>query len=66
MTSTRGWIRRLGRRWRQLHRLVYVIAILGVLHFLWLVKKDASTPARFGLVLVLLLLLRLPLWKRRA
>lgn len=59
VTSTRGWIRRLGRRWQQLHRLVYVVAALGVLHFLWLVKKDVSEPALYGFVLIGLLLSRL-------
>lgn len=61
MTSTRGWIRRLGRRWRQLHRLVYVIAILGVLHFLWLVKADLREPLVYGGLFALLLVARLPL-----
>ncbi len=59
-TSTTGMVRRLGgRRWRRLHALVYVAAAGGVFHFLWLVKKDVATPARFGLVLVLLLASRL-------
>lgn len=55
LTSTRGWIRRLGRRWQKLHRLVYVAAALGVLHFLWLVKADTREPLIFGAILVLLL-----------
>ncbi|MGE0354817.1 MAG: sulfite oxidase heme-binding subunit YedZ [Gemmatimonadales bacterium] len=59
LTSTRGWIRRLGRRWQQLHRLVYLVAALGVLHFLWLVKKDISEPALYGFILIGLLLSRL-------
>ena len=59
-TSTRAMIRRLGRRWQQLHRLVYVIAILGVVHYLWLVKKDLTEPLVYGSVLALLLLMRLP------
>jgi sulfoxide reductase heme-binding subunit YedZ len=58
-TSTSGMIRRLGKRWQQLHYLVYVIAILGVIHFYWLVKSDISRPAQYGLVLVLLLGFRL-------
>jgi methionine sulfoxide reductase heme-binding subunit len=61
LTSTTGMVRRLGgKRWQRLHQLVYLAAAGGVFHFLWLVKKDASTPARFGLVLVLLLAMRLP------
>lgn len=61
LTSTAGMVRRLGgRRWRRLHQLVYLAATAGVLHFLWLVKKDISTPALFGLVLLGLLAARLP------
>ncbi|TVQ93447.1 MAG: sulfoxide reductase heme-binding subunit YedZ [Chromatiaceae bacterium] len=61
VTSTKGWVRRLGRRWRQLHRLVYPIAILAVLHFLWLVKADLLQPGIYAGILTLLLLARLPL-----
>lgn len=67
LTSTAGMVRRLGgRRWQRLHQLVYLAAAGGVFHFLWLVKKDATTPERFGLVLVALLLMRLPAWAVRA
>jgi methionine sulfoxide reductase heme-binding subunit len=58
-TSTAGMIRRLGKRWQQLHYLVYVSAILGVVHFLWLVKADISRPVRYGAVLAVLLGYRL-------
>jgi sulfoxide reductase heme-binding subunit YedZ len=59
ITSTNGWIRRLGgKRWQRLHRLVYVAAIAGVLHYLWLVKKDVSAPLTYGAVLAVLLLAR--------
>ena len=54
-TSTQAMQRRLGRGWRTLHRLVYAVAILGVLHFWWLVKRDVSRPLMFALVLGLLL-----------
>ncbi len=60
VTSTRGWMRRLGRRWQQLHRAVYLIAVLGVLHYLWLVKADLREPLIYAGVLAVLLLLRLP------
>ncbi|OZA28038.1 MAG: sulfoxide reductase heme-binding subunit YedZ [Hydrogenophilales bacterium 17-61-9] len=60
VTSTHAMMRRLGRRWQQLHRLVYAIAILGVVHYLWLVKKDLTEPLIYGVVLTLLLLMRLP------
>lgn len=59
ITSTRGWVRRLGRRWRTLHRLVYVSAALGVVHFLWLVKADTREPLIFAGVLAVLLGARL-------
>ncbi|HEX5003863.1 MAG TPA: ferric reductase-like transmembrane domain-containing protein, partial [Gemmatimonadales bacterium] len=61
VTSPTAMLRRLGgARWRRLHQLIYFSAAAGVLHFLWLVKKDVSTPALFGLVLVALLAFRLP------
>ena len=60
VTSTRAMVRRLGRRWQALHRLVYLVAGLGVLHFLWLVKADHTEPAIYGAVLLVLLALRLP------
>jgi sulfoxide reductase heme-binding subunit YedZ len=55
MTSTRGSIKRLGKRWIKLHRLVYVAAGLGVLHFFWLVKKDLRPPLVYAGVLAVLL-----------
>lgn len=59
ITSTHGMQRRLKRRWQQLHRLVYLVAICGVLHYWWLVKKDITEPAWYALVLALLLGFRL-------
>ena len=61
-TSTRGMMRRLGRRWKSLHQAIYVVATLGVLHYLWLVKADILEPVILGLVLVALLVVR---WKPR-
>jgi sulfoxide reductase heme-binding subunit YedZ len=59
-TSTNAMVKRLGgRRWQLLHRLVYAIAALGVLHFWWLVKKDISEPFIFALLLALVLIIRL-------
>jgi sulfoxide reductase heme-binding subunit YedZ len=52
-------IRRLGKRWQLLHRLVYLAAIAGVIHFYWLVKADISRPVQYGIVLTLLLGYRL-------
>jgi sulfoxide reductase heme-binding subunit YedZ len=63
ITSTTGWIRRLGgQRWHRLHKLIYVSAVLGVIHFLWLVKADLRRPIYFGTVLALLLLYRFAIW----
>jgi sulfoxide reductase heme-binding subunit YedZ len=55
ITSTTEMVRRLGKHWQQLHRLVYIAAIAGVVHFYWLVKADIRRPAQYGLVLALLL-----------
>jgi sulfoxide reductase heme-binding subunit YedZ len=66
ITSTAGWIRRLGRRWQVLHRLVYVSAALGVVHYWWLVKADVSRPMRYAWVLGLLLGIRLVVARRRS
>ena len=44
ITSTKGWVRRLGKRWVKLHRLIYVAAITGTIHYLWAVKKDTFLP----------------------
>ena len=60
-TSTNAMVRRLGgRRWRRLHRVVYVAAAGGVIHFWWLVKADVREPFIYAAVLALLLALRLP------
>jgi sulfoxide reductase heme-binding subunit YedZ len=65
-TSTAAMIRRLGKRWQQLHRLVYVAAIAGVVHFYWLVKADIRRPVQYAAVLALLLGYRLiALWTQR-
>jgi len=63
VTSTQKMMRRLGRRWGQLHKLVYATALLGVLHFLWLVKADKREPLAYVAVFALLMLWRLP-WKK--
>ncbi len=55
ITSTRGWIRRLGRRWTVLHRLVYVAALAGIVHFLWQVKADLREPLVYAAILAALL-----------
>ena len=65
VTSTQGWIRRLGRRWTTLHRLVYASAIAGVVHFLWLVKIDIGEPLIYAAVLAVLLGARVARWRPR-
>ena len=59
ITSTKGWIRRLGgHRWNVLHRLVYVAAVAGCVHFLWSVKKDITEPLLYSAVFFVLFALR--------
>jgi sulfoxide reductase heme-binding subunit YedZ len=65
LTSTRGWMKRLGQRWKRLHRWVYVAALLAVVHYVWLVKADIREPLLYGGIVVLLLLARLPAVRRR-
>ena len=55
ITSTQGWIRRLGRNWGRLHKLVYAVGVLAVLHFWWLVKSDIREPALYAGILAVLL-----------
>jgi sulfoxide reductase heme-binding subunit YedZ len=63
ITSTKGWIRRLGgRRWLILHRSIYVAAICGVIHYYWLVKSDVREPLMYAAILAILLLWRLATW----
>jgi sulfoxide reductase heme-binding subunit YedZ len=70
ITSTNRMMKRLGRRWAQLHRLVYLIVLLGVLHFWWLKqdKNDLSEPSIFAVIVAVLLLFRVlyPFWQRLA
>jgi sulfoxide reductase heme-binding subunit YedZ len=64
LTSTRGWMRRLGRRWTGLHRLIYLALPLAVLHYVWLVKADRQVPLTYGAVVAVLLVLRTPPLRR--
>jgi sulfoxide reductase heme-binding subunit YedZ len=67
ITSTDGWVRRLGyRTWRRIHRLAYLAAALAVVHFLWRVKADHRRPLLFAAAFLLLLALRVPAWVREA
>jgi len=69
LTSTTGWIRRLGgKRWQMLHRAIYISAMAGVVHYYWLVKSDVRKPLFYGALVAFLLLWRLGSWisKRRS
>jgi sulfoxide reductase heme-binding subunit YedZ len=63
ITSTAGWIRRIGgKRWQMLHRLIYVSAIAGVIHYFWLVKSDIHLPLEYAGVIAVLLGWRIYGW----
>lgn len=66
LTSTKGWIRRLGKNWQRLHRLIYVTAIAGVVHYIWLVKADLRKPLQYAFVLGVLLSYRIIVWMAQA
>ena len=65
ITSTRGWIRRMGKNWTKLHRLIYVAAVLGTIHYLWAVKKDKADPLFYLTIFIVLLGYRLIEWRRK-
>ncbi len=65
VTSNKFSIRRLKQRWQKLHKLVYLISGLGILHFLWLVKADVQEPVIYGVILIFLLGIRV-WWDRQA
>lgn len=64
VTSTNAMMRRLGRRWQRLHRLIYVIAVLGVWHYYWEVKADTRQPLLYAGILAVLFILRW--WQARS
>ena len=64
VTSTKGWQKRLGKRWKTLHKAVYLIAVLAVVHYIWLVKNAYTQPLLFAAAVGLLLLLRVPAVKQ--
>ncbi len=67
ITSTKGWIRRLGKKWQLLHRLIYISAGAGVIHFIWLVKADLREPLIYATIFGGLIAIRVWFWleKRR-
>jgi sulfoxide reductase heme-binding subunit YedZ len=66
VTSTRGWMKRLGKTWTRLHKFVYLAGILVIVHYVWLVKSDIRIPLLYGAVVLTLLILRIPSVRRRA
>ena len=62
LTSTQRAIRWLGKRWQMLHRLIYAVAIAGVIHYIWLVKRDLRKPLIYAAILSVLLLYRVVVW----
>ena len=66
LTSTRGWMRRLGRNWKRLHWLVFIAAPLAIVHYVWQVKADWRQPLLYGLAVAILLVLRIPAVRRAA
>ncbi|MFC1747023.1 protein-methionine-sulfoxide reductase heme-binding subunit MsrQ [Candidatus Neomarinimicrobiota bacterium] len=60
LTSTKGWQRRLGKRWKLLHRLAYAAGLVAASHYTWLVKSDIREPLIYGAIVMLLLIFRLP------
>jgi sulfoxide reductase heme-binding subunit YedZ len=65
LTSTKGWMKRLGRMWTRLHRGVYIAALLVIVHFVWLVKLDVREPLTYGAIVAALLVLRLPFLRQK-
>ena len=59
VTSTKGWIRRLGKRWKKLHKLAYLATIMGVVHFYWQVKADTYWPTLAALLIIVLMVYRI-------
>jgi len=65
ITSTAGWVRRLGfAQWQRLHRLIYFAVLAGVIHYYWLVKSDVRLPLMYGAMLAILMLYRFAIWKK--
>lgn len=65
ITSTKGWMRRLGQLWKKLHQWVYVAALLVIVHFVWLVKADVREPLTYGAIVLALVLMRVPHVRQR-
>jgi methionine sulfoxide reductase heme-binding subunit len=66
ITSTRGWMKRLGQQWKRLHQLIYVAGVLAVLHYIWVGKVFIGKPVYYAILLAMMLALRLPPVRRGA
>ena len=65
ITSTRGWMKRLGKTWAKIHKFVYLAGILVIIHYVWLVKSDIRVPLIYGGIILLLLIARVPFIRTR-
>jgi len=66
VTSFRWWMRKLGKNWKRLHKLVYLAGILAIIHYVWEVKTDIRVPLLYGALVLVLLIIRLPVIKKKA
>lgn len=64
ITSTKGWMKRLGRNWKRIHWLIYLAGLTAVLHYAWAVKSDIRQPVAFGVLVVMLLIARIPVVRK--
>jgi sulfoxide reductase heme-binding subunit YedZ len=64
LTSTKGWMKRLGKNWKRIHWLIYLAGVLAVFHYTWSVKSDIRQPVAFGIVVTMLLIARIPVVRR--
>jgi sulfoxide reductase heme-binding subunit YedZ len=64
VTSTRGWMKRLGKTWAKIHKFVYLAALLVIVHYVWLVKADIRIPLLYGALILFFLILRIPAIRR--
>ncbi|MBT6580056.1 MAG: sulfoxide reductase heme-binding subunit YedZ, partial [Cellvibrionales bacterium] len=63
-TSTKRWQRKLGRQWSRLHKLIYIVSALVLLHIIWQARSDLAEPLVYVLIFLVLMLFRLPIVKR--
>lgn len=64
ITSTKGWMKRLGKKWKRIHKFIYLAGILAVVHYTWSVKSDIREPLVYGTLVIILLIARMPFVRR--